>query len=278
MKIDKAEIAALEQQARQIRRELLKMIHASQSGHPGGSLSAADIVAALYWSVMHIRPQQPDWPDRDRFILSKGHACPVLYTALLLKGYFAAAHLNRLRQIDGILQGHPDMNRTPGVDATTGSLGNGLSFGVGMTLMGKLDRKDYRVYVMLGCGEMDEGIIWEAAMCGNKYKLDNLCAIADYNRLQLDGTVDEIMPLEPLGDKWRSFGWNVLQIDGHNMEAILAAFEEAREAKNTPTIIIADTVKGKGVSYMENVCGWHGRAPNDEELAQALKELEQEDC
>jgi transketolase len=201
----------------------------------------------------------------------------VLYTALCLKGYFGREHLSRLRQIDSILQGHPDMKKTPGVDVTTGSLGNGLSIGIGMALMGKLDKKDYRVYVMLGCGELDEGMIWEAAMCANKYKLNNLCAIIDYNRLQLDGTVEEIMPLEPLAEKWRAFGWNVLEIDGHDMQAILDAFAKAEEVKNSAVVIIAKTVKGKGVSYMENVCHWHGKAPTDDELMEALKELEEAD-
>ena len=269
-----AEITQLEGQAGQVRRELLKMIHASQSGHPGGSLSAADIVTALYWKVMRVRPDEPNWPDRDRFVLSKGHACPVLYTSLCLKGYFGREHLTRLRQVDGILQGHPDMKKTPGVDCTSGSLGTGLSVSIGMALMGKLDRKDYRVYAMLGCGELDEGMIWEAAMCAHKYKLDNLCAVVDYNGLQLDGPVDQIMPLQPLDDKWRAFGWNVLCIDGHDMEAIVAAFARAEQTPDAPTVILADTVKGKGVSYMENQLDWHGKAPNDEQLAQALKELQ----
>lgn len=273
MKIDEAEIRALEDKATEIRRELLRMIHAARSGHPGGSLSAADIVTALYFRVMRIRPEEPNWPDRDRLILSKGHACPVLYTALCMKGYFGREHLGRLRQIDSILQGHPDMKKTPGVDATTGSLGNGLSLGIGMALMGRLDERDYRVYVMLGCGELDEGMIWEAAMCASKYKLDNLCAVIDYNRLQLDGTVDEVMPLEPLADKWQAFGWHVLEIDGHNMKAILNGFARAEKSGNSPTVIIANTTKGKGVSYMENVCDWHGKVPTDDELMQALKEL-----
>jgi transketolase len=275
MEIDKIEIKNLKKKANEIRRELLKMIHAAKSGHPGGSLSAADIVTALYFKVMRISPQEPYWPDRDRFILSKGHACPVLYTALCLRGYFDREHLARLRQIDSILQGHPDMKKTPGVDVTTGSLGNGLSIGVGMALMGKLDKKDYRVYVMLGCGELDEGMVWEAAMCANKYKLDNLCAIIDYNRLQLDGTVDEVMPLEPLADKWHAFGWHVLEIDGHDMKATLDGFAMAEKIKESPTVIIANTIKGKGVSYMENVGSWHGKALNDDELMRALKELEE---
>ena len=277
MKIDKTRIENLKQTASELRRELLKMIHAAKSGHPGGSLSAADIITALYWQVMRIRPDEPNWPDRDRFILSKGHVCPVLYTALCLKGYFGREHLTKLRQINGILQGHPDMNKTPGVDSTSGSLGNGLSIGIGMALMGKLDKKDGRVFVMLGCGELNEGLIWEAALCANKYKLNNLCVVVDYNRLQLDGTNDEIMPLEPLSDKWQAFGWNALEIDGHDMEAILKAFEKAEKTTACPTVIIANTIKGKGVSYMEDVCDWHGKAPSDEELMIALKELEEVD-
>lgn len=259
-----------------MRCELLKMIHHARSGHPGGSLSAADIVTALYWHVMRLRPEEPNWPDRDRFILSKGHCCPALYAALGMKGYFDRKHLLTLREIGSILQGHPDSRKTPGVDATTGSLGNGLSLGVGMALMGKLDRKDYRVYVMLGCGELDEGMVWEAAMCANKYKLDNLCAIVDYNRLQIDGTADEVMPLDPLDKKWESFGWNVLRMDGHDMSQILGAFAKAGATQGTSTVIIADTVKGKGVSFMQNVCDWHGKAPTDEELAMAIGELEKE--
>ena len=275
MKADDKRIKSLERAAMRLRRELLKMICAAGSGHPGGALSAADIVTALYWEVMNIRPKEADWAERDRFILSKGHACPVLYTALCLKGYFGSEHLGRLRQIGGILQGHPDMNKTPGVDSTSGSLGNGLSIGIGMALMGKLDKKDFRTYVMLGCGELDEGLIWEAALCANKYKLNNLCAIIDYNRLQLDGDNDQIMPLEPLVGKWEAFGWNVLKIDGHDMRAILEAFEGAEKNTISPTVIIADTIKGKGVSYMEDVCGWHGKVPNEQELVIALKELEE---
>ena len=277
MKISKGEIKDLKQKACQVRRELLKMIHTANSGHPGGALSAADIVAALYWRVMRIRPEETDWPERDRFILSKGHTCPVLYTTLCLKGYFGREHLGTLRQLNSILQGHPDMRKTPGLDSTSGSLGNGLSIGIGMALMGKLDKKDYRVYVMLGCGELDEGMIWEAAMCGNKFKLNNLCAVVDYNQLQLDGTVDEVMPLEPIVGKWEAFGWNVLRIDGHDMEIILDAFDQAEKTKDAPTVIIADTIKGKGVSYMEDICGWHGKVPSDAELMQALQELEEVD-
>ena len=275
MKIEENVIVSLRKKAQEVRKELLKMIYVAKSGHPGGSLSAADIVTALYWQVMDIRPEDPNWPDRDRFILSKGHCCPVLYATLCMKGYFGKEHLTQLRKINGILQGHPYSGKTPGVDSTTGSLGNGLSIGIGMSLMGRLDKKDYRVYVMIGCGEMNEGIIWEAAMCASKYKLDNLCALVDYNRLQLDGTNDEIMPLEPLADKWKSFGWNVIDIDGHNMEAILRALYKAQETKGCPTVIIAKTIKGKGVSYMEDVCDWHGKVPSEEQFRKALAEFEE---
>lgn len=276
MEIAKEDLTFLKNKAREVRIEILKMINTAQSGHPGGSLSATDIVTALYWKIMRVKPDEPDWPDRDRFILSKGHACPVLYANLALKGYFDKEHLSTLRQIGSILQGHPYSGKTPGVDSTTGSLGNGLSVGIGMALMGKVDQKDYRVFVMLGCGELNEGLIWEAALCANKYKIDNLCAMVDYNRLQLDGTNDEIMPMEPLDKKWQDFGWNVLRIDGHNMEEILDAFQKAENTKTKPTIIIADTIKGKGVSFMEHQLDWHGKAPSNEQLEQAIQELEKE--
>lgn len=267
-------IETLSQIVRTLKIDVLKMIHQAGGGHPGGSLSAADLVAALFFKVMNIRPDEPDWPDRDRFILSKGHCCPILYAALAQLGYFDKLHLNTLRKLGSILQGHPDMKRTPGLDSTTGSLGQGLSIGLGMALMGKLDRKSYRVFVMLGCGELNEGQVWEAAMCAAKYKLSNLTAMIDYNQLQLDGTNDEIMPLEPLDDKWRSFGWNVLKIDGHDLPAILDAFAQAAAYEAGPTVIIAKTIKGKGVSFMEDQLNWHGVAPSAEQLQAALKELE----
>jgi transketolase len=222
---------------------------------------------------MNIRPAEPNWPDRDRFIMSKGHACPILYAALARRGFFDKAHLDTLRKRGSILQGHPDMRKTPGLDFTTGSLGQGLSIGLGMALMGRLDQRPYRVFVLLGCGELDEGQVWEAAMCANKYKVENLVAIVDYNQLQLDGSNDEIMPLEPLEDKWRAFGWNVIWIDGHDIGQIMSALAASSNNRRQPTVIIARTVKGKGVSFMENQLNWHGKAPSDEELEAALAEL-----
>jgi len=269
------DVQTLRQIARQLRIDSLRMIHRARGGHPGGSLSAADLIAALFFHEMNIRPHEPDWPDRDRFVLSKGHACPVLYAALARLGYFDPAHLTTLRQLGSILQGHPDANKTPGLDATTGSLGQGLSVGLGMALIGRLDRRAYRVFVMLGCGELDEGQVWEAAMCAAKYRVANLTAVVDYNQLQLDGTNDEVMPLEPLADKWRSFNWNALRIDGHDMPAILGAFTAARQHDRGPTVIIAKTTKGKGVSFMEDQLSWHGVAPSDRELEAALVELGQ---
>jgi transketolase len=268
--IDPANVDRLRTIARELRKRVLRMIHAAKSGHPGGSLSAADVVTVLYFSVMRIDPEDPDWAERDRFILSKGHACPALYCALAMRGYFGLEHLKHLREIGGILQGHPDMRKTPGIDYTSGSLGQGLSVGVGMAMAGRLTKREYRVFVLLGDGELDEGQIWEAAMCASKYRLRNLTAIIDYNHLQLDGGTEEIMPLEPLAAKWSAFGWEVIEIDGHEMLQILEALQ--RET-NGPKLIVAQTIKGKGVSYMENVCDWHGRAPNDEELTLALTEL-----
>ncbi len=267
------DVAFLREKAREVRCHILRMIHKAKSGHPGGSLSAADVVTALYFHFLRIDPDNPAWPERDRFILSKGHACPVLYAALALRGYYPLQVLNTLRGLGSPLQGHPNMKTCPGIDMTTGSLGNGLSAGVGMALAGKLDRKDYRVYVMLGDGELDEGIVWEAVLCANRFRLDNLTAIVDYNNLQLDGTVEEIMPLEPVADKWRSFGWHVYDIDGNNMEAVYSTLLEVRDIRGSPSVIIARTVKGKGVSFMENQVDWHGMAPDDLQLAQALHEL-----
>jgi transketolase len=258
-----------------IRCDIIEMITTAQSGHPGGSLSATDIVAALYFRIMRLDPTNPDWPDRDRFILSKGHACPVWYAALAERGYFDKSHLGTLRQLNSILQGHADMKKTPGVDMTVGSLAQGFSAGLGMALSGKLRKKDYHVWVIIGDGEMQEGAIWEAAMAGAKWKLDNLTAILDRNRLQNDDFVDATMPVEPVADKWKAFNWNVLEIDGHNMEEIVSALETAKTIKGKPTIIIAHTVKGKGVSYMENVAVWHGKAPSQEQARQALEEISQ---
>ena len=266
-------VEELEKMAVIIRCDIIDMICTAAAGHPGGSLSAADVVTALYFRVMRIDPQNPDWPDRDRFILSKGHACPVWYAALAERGYFDKSHLKTLRQMGSILQGHPDMRKTPGIDMTAGSLGHGLSAGLGMALSGKLQQKDYHVFVIIGDGESQEGSIWEASMAAPNFKLDNLTAILDYNHLQNDDSVDDIMPIHPAVDKWRAFGWHVLDIDGHDMAQVVAALEEAKSHKGKPTMIVANTVKGKGVSYMENVCEWHGRAPCQEEADQALEEL-----
>lgn len=266
-------VEELEQMAATIRCDIIEMICTAAAGHPGGSLSAADVVTALYFRMMRVDPQKPDWPDRDRFILSKGHACPVWYAALAEKGYFNKSHLKTLRRLGSILQGHPDMNKTPGIDMTAGSLGHGLSAGLGMALSGKLQQKDFHVWIIIGDGESQEGSIWEAAMSAPKWKLDNLTAIMDRNNLQNDFYVDDIMPIEPITDKWRAFGWNVLDIDGHDMEAVVKALETAKAHKNQPTIIIARTIKGKGVSYMENVCEWHGKAPSNEQASQALNEI-----
>ena len=266
-------VKELEQMAVTIRCDIIDMICTAAAGHPGGSLSAADVVTALYFRIMRLDPQNPDWPDRDRFILSKGHACPVWYAALAERGYFDKSHLKTLRQMGSILQGHPDMRKTPGIDMTAGSLGHGLSAGLGMALSGKLQQKDYHVFVIIGDGESQEGSIWEASMAAPHFKLDNLTAILDYNHLQNDYSVDDIMPIHPAVDKWQAFGWHVLDIDGHDMAQVVAALEEAKSHQGTPTMIVANTVKGKGVSYMENVCEWHGKAPCQEEADQALEEL-----
>ena len=266
-------VEELEKMAVIIRCDIIDMICTAAAGHPGGSLSAADVVTALYFRVMRIDPENPDWPDRDRFILSKGHACPVWYAALAERGYFDKAHLKTLRQLGSILQGHPDMRKTPGIDMTAGSLGHGLSAGLGMALSAKLQHKDYHVFVVIGDGESQEGSIWEAAMAAPRFKLDNLIAILDYNHLQNDYSVDDIMPIEPVVDKWQAFGWNVIDIDGHHMAQVVQVLEDAKSHQGAPTIIVANTVKGKGVSYMENVCEWHGKAPCQEEADQALEEL-----
>ncbi|MHB1418212.1 MAG: transketolase [Bacillota bacterium] len=271
--LDTALLDKLEEKARTIRRHIVTMIARAGSGHPGGSLSAADIVTALYFHELNLDPDHPHWPERDRFILSKGHAAPVLYAALAERGFFPISELQELRRLGSLLQGHPDSKRTPGVEITTGSLGQGLSVGVGMALAGKLDQKDYRVFVMMGDGENEEGQIWEAAMAGAHYKLEKLIGILDHNGLQIDGPIREVLSPEPVADKWRAFGWHVISANGHDMRQILEAFAEAREMKGKPSIIIAETVKGKGVSFMENKASWHGTAPKPEELEQALKEL-----
>ena len=265
-------IKELNEKAKNFRKELLIMTTRSGSGHASSALSAVDIITALYFHQMRYNPKDPEWEDRDRFVLSKGHGCPVLYVALAEAGYFPKEELATHRKLGSILQGHPDM-KTPGVEIPTGSLGQGLSAAVGMALAGKLDDKDYHVYVVLSDGELDEGNVWEAAMAAAHYKLDNITAIVDRNYFQVDGPTEEIMALNPLSDKWRAFGWNVMEIDGHNMREILVSLDEAVKAKDKPTVIIANTIKGKGVSFVEDDNKYHGKALSEEELALALKEL-----
>lgn len=264
-------IKYLKKKAQEVRINIIDMIYTAQSGHPGGSLSAADIVTALYFDIMKFDPKNPNWPDRDRFILSKGHACPVWYACLAMKGFFPLKELKTLRQIDSILQGHPDKLKTPGVDMTTGSLGQGLSLGVGMSLEGKLVKKDYHVYVIIGDGEINEGMIWEAAASAHKYHLNNLIAILDRNHLQLDGCTEDVMPMEPIDKKFKSFNWEVMNIDGHDMKEILLALEKAKTIKGKPTCIIAHTIKGKCVNFMENIREWHGKPPDEEQYRQAVE-------
>ena len=267
-------LAELGAHARRVRRHILTMTAEANSGHPGGSLSAVETVTALYFRVMRHRPQETSWPDRDRFILSKAHACPVLYAALAEAGYFPIEELMTFRKVNSRLQGHAHI-KTPGVEMSGGSLGQGLSFGVGTALAARLDGRPSRTYVLLGDGECDEGQIWEAAMSASHYQLDNLVAIVDRNRIQNDRWTDEVMQLEPLPDKWRAFGWNTLEIDGHRQSDILGALAEADGTKGRPTVIIAHTVKGKGVSFMENNADFHGKAPDAEQLARALAEIGQ---
>ncbi|MBM6832609.1 transketolase [Megamonas hypermegale] len=268
-------ISELKQIAIELRKSAVTMIYEAQSGHPGGVLSAADIVTALYFKEMNIDPKNPKWEDRDRFVLSKGHVCPILYAALGKLGYFPEEYLHKLRQEGSILQGHPDMKKCPGIDISTGSLGQGLSCAVGMAIAGKRDHKDYRVFAMVGDGECDEGQIWEAVMTGYKYNLDNLVVFVDNNRLQLDGTCEEVMPNIDLGKRFEAFGYEVFYIDGHNMEEIVATLDKIRASHNgLPKAVIANTIKGRGVSFMENQVGWHGVAPNDEQYKQAMEELE----
>ena len=259
--------------ANQIRIDIIKETNAAGSGHPGGSLSATDILTVLYFDKMNIDPDNPRDPNRDRFVLSKGHIAPGLYATLAERGFFPVEDLLTLRQIDSHLQGHPNMNDTPGVDMSTGSLGQGLSVANGMALAGKLDGRDYYVYVVMGDGEIQEGQIWEAAMSAGHYHLDNLIAFVDHNGLQIDGPNDQVMTVNPIGDKFAAFGWNVIAIDGHDLQAISDAVDAAKAQSGKPTVIVAETVKGKGVSFMENQVGWHGTAPNAEQAAAALAEL-----
>ncbi len=264
----------LETRAREVRKGIVTAVHSAKSGHPGGSLSAADILTYLYFNEMNVDPQNPDKDERDRFVLSKGHIAPALYSVLAQKGFFPVEDLTTLRHTGSYLQGHPDKKHIPGVDMSSGSLGQGLSAAVGMALAAKLDNKDYRVYAMCGDGEIEEGQIWEAAMFASFRKLDNLCVVVDNNNLQIDGSIDEVCSPYPIPEKFEAFGFNVIKINGHDFDEIEAAFEAAKTVKGKPTAIIANTIKGKGVSFMENQCGWHGKAPNDEEFEIALKDLE----
>ncbi|MEG3068989.1 MAG: transketolase [Syntrophaceticus schinkii] len=263
----------LETKARLIRENIIRMLAEAGSGHPGGSLSSVEIVTALYFNVLNLKPEEPGWPDRDRFILSKGHAAPLLYAALAERGFFPREELLTLRKLGTRLQGHPARGMVPGVEASTGSLGQGLSMGLGIALAGRLEQRDYCVYVLLGDGECQEGQVWEAAMAAAHYRTGNLTAILDYNGLQIDGPIKEVMSPLPFPDKWRSFGWAVQEVDGHDFQDLLAAFDWAAGIKDRPSMIIANTVKGKGVSYMENEVGWHGKAPDKEQAAQALEEI-----
>lgn len=268
--MDKDRIAFLEEKARDLRVSIVKTLHRSQSGHTGGSLSAIDMVTALYFQVMRHDPENPLWEERDRFVLSKGHAAPAQYVALAEAGYFPKEDLMMLRRLGSHLQGHPDSKGTPGVEVCTGSLGQGLSMANGMALGLRLNGNPSRVYALLGDGELQEGQVWEAAMAASHYRLDNLCAMVDANALQIDGEVEKIMNVGPIGEKFRAFGWNVLEIDGHDMEGIVAALESAGQTKGRPTVLVARTVKGKGVPRFEHKASYHGVAPNDDELNEAL--------
>ena len=264
----------LEKMANEIRKDIVTAVHSAKSGHPGGSLSSADIFTYLYFEEMNVDPANPKWEDRDRFVLSKGHVAPGLYSTLAEKGYFPKEDLKTLRHTGSYLQGHPDMKHIPGIDMSSGSLGQGVSVAVGMAAAGKYDKKDYRVYTLTGDGEIQEGQIWEAAMWAGHRKLDNLVVIVDNNNLQIDGSVEDVCSPYPIDKKFEAFNFHVINIDGNGFDQIRAAFKEARETKGMPTAIIAKTVKGKGVSFMENAAGWHGKAPNDEEYEIAMADLE----
>lgn len=269
----KKNINELQEIAKVIRKDIVTMLTESASGHPGGSLSAVEILTTLYFNEMNINPEKPRDPERDRFVLSKGHAAPVLYSALARRGFFNVDELHTLRKIGSMLQGHPNMNDVPGVDMSTGSLGQGISAAVGMALAGKCDNKSYRVYSLLGDGELEEGQVWEAAMSAAHYKLDNLTAFIDSNGLQIDGKCEDVMNPGPIDQKFKAFGWHVIEIDGHDLEAVQKAIDEAKNTKGQPTAVVCHTVKGKGVSFMENQAGWHGTAPSKEQCEIAIKEI-----
>src|SRR5574341_703096 len=269
---EKCSVAELQEAADRLRRRTLDMIWQKQTGHPGGSFSLAEILACLYFRVLRIDPKQPDWSERDRFILSKGHAAPILYVALAERGYFPLQTLETYDELDSILQGHPDMH-TPGVDMASGSLGQGLSPGVGIAWGARFKGKSFRTYVLLGDGEIQEGQVWEAAMAARRYKLDNLTAIVDCNRIQLSDFIENAMSLDPLGEKWRAFGWQVAECEGHDVQAILNALESLQQVRGRPGVLLAQTVKGKGVRFMENQPAWHAKAPNEQEYQQAKAEI-----
>lgn len=271
MKITKVE--GLANIANDIRIEIIEQVYNANSGHPGGSLSCADILAVLYFNQMNIDPENPNAKERDRFVLSKGHCAPALYATLARKGYFDKELLKGFRKVESNLQGHPDMKKVPGVDMSTGSLGQGLSAAVGMAIGSKMEHEGYRVYCLLGDGELEEGQVWEAAMSASKNKLDNLCAIVDYNTLQIDGNVEEVAGLKDIKEKFESFGFNVIEVNGHDIEALIHAFNSAKHQKDMPSVIIARTIKGKGVSFMEGKAEWHGKAPNQEQYEEAINEL-----
>jgi transketolase len=273
MVVTQQEITYLEEIARKLRVQSLKLIHDRKAGHPGGALSAAEIISVLYFHTLNIDPKQPNKPFRDRFILSKGHASAILYSALALKGFFSISELANWGDVDCPHQGHPDRLKTPGVDMTSGILGHGIAVGAGMALAARQQKQSQRIYVLIGDGESQGGIIWEGAAVAAKFHLENLIVILDYNDVQLDGFVHDVMPIEPISDKWRAFNWNVLEINGHNIPEIIEALDAARKTTQKPTMIIAHTIKGKGVSFMENKSYWHGNVPNDEQLKQALEEL-----
>ena len=271
--MDKKRVTELSIIANNVRKHALTAVYSAASGHPGGSLSVADVLTLLYFEVMNVDPKNPKMEDRDRFVLSKGHTAPALYGVLAEKGFIPKEDIKTFRNVNSYLQGHPDMNKVPGVDMSTGSLGQGLSAANGMAIAGKLDNKNYRVYCIMGDGEIEEGQVWEAAMASNKYKLDNLCVIVDNNNLQIDGTIEEVMSSYPIDEKFKSFGFHVINIDVHNMQEIIDASDVAKNIKGNPVCIIAKTIKGKGVSFMENKAEWHGKAPNEEQYRQAMEEL-----
>ncbi|TYQ16773.1 UNVERIFIED_CONTAM: transketolase subunit A [Acetivibrio alkalicellulosi] len=273
--MDEKLLINLKKQSTIIRKHVIEAVYHAKSGHPGGSLSSADILTALYFHVMNVDVKNPNWEDRDRFVLSKGHCSPVLYGALAEKGFFNKEEIVKFRQADSFLEGHPSMRYVPGVDMSTGSLGQGISTAVGMAIAGKLDKKNYNVYALLGDGEIQEGQVWEALMSAAHYKLDNLIAFLDHNGLQIDGNITDVMSPEPVVDKFRAFGWNVITIDGHDFVQIIEAINEGKKTEGKPTMIVAETIKGKGVSFMENEAGWHGSPPNEEQRNKAISELDE---